>query len=106
MPTSAGYISQKNRLGRDDYAKSYAKDFKRDKMELTKEERVTVLALMSIAVQQMRALHHYKTINECETCGHLTKISVYNLPLREVYEKLVKKLRKDDIEWGDIENEQ
>ena len=75
------------------------------RMELTKQERVTVLALMSIAIQQMRALHHYKTIDVCKTCGHETIIPIYNLPNRDDYKKLVKKLKDTDIEWGDIEEE-
>jgi len=74
-------------------------------MELTKEDRITILALMSIAVQQMRALHHYKTVDKCNTCGHETMIPIYNLPNRKIYEDLVKKLRQDDIELHHIENE-
>jgi len=74
-------------------------------MELTKQERITILALMSIAIQQMRALHHYKTIDVCKTCGHETVIPIYNLPHRKIYEGLVTKLKDKDIEYGDIEEE-
>jgi hypothetical protein len=58
---------------------------------------------MSIGLKQLRVLHHIKKISTCNLCGQDKEQIVYMLPNFDMYQKLVKQLRQEDINYSDID---